>query len=149
VKIVQAGALRRLAVLQVNGVCIPVLVPLHTFLSVVPVRTDLHGGAGAMLVEPTEGPNHLLLVSVSPQLQLVSLRRMDAKLGAPASLHPFGPRIAQKCIGQQAEVIWFSWRYSHSHTFWAKSCSVKNHRVRPRQQIRMDGAGRTGARFDG
>ena len=68
------------------------LVPLDAGLRVVAVGRDLHRGPRAVLVEPAEAADELLLPAVAPQLELVRLDGVDAELRLPRRRGPTSAR---------------------------------------------------------
>src|SRR4029079_3661358 len=59
----------------------------------------------AMLVEPADLLGQLLLPAVAPELDLVGLHRVHAKLTLLPGAHPLGPGVTEKAVGKQAKLV--------------------------------------------
>src|SRR3954447_16144218 len=70
-KIVKPGAFRRGSHLAEVAVAVTDFVPLYACLYIIAIGCDLHRGAGAMLVKPTQRANEFLLQPIAPKAQLI------------------------------------------------------------------------------
>src|SRR5688572_29818695 len=91
------------------------LVPADAGLRVIPVGGDLHYRARPMLIVPAEAADEFLFPAVAPQLKLVRLHRMHAKLGAFTRPHAFRPGVAIKRVREQPELVRLPRLRRHAH----------------------------------
>src|SRR5262249_29678434 len=113
------------------------LIPHHAALRIVAVGCDLHGGPRAVLVEPTDGPHELFLPAVAPELELIGRIAVHAELAGLATLHPFGPRVTEKIVLEQAEVVLAALGELRAHALRTVAFLGKDHLIAARWKFAM------------
>ena len=85
---------------------VAVLVPRDAGLGVVAVGRDLHRGPRAVLVEPAEAADELLLAAVAPEARACTARP-NGRGTRPVSpdRDPLGPGVAEQAVGEQPELM--------------------------------------------
>src|SRR6185503_10020769 len=114
-------------------------IPLHAGPRVVAVRRDLHGRARAVIVEPAEPLDELLLAPVSPQVERVGLRRMDPRLGRIARADALRPRVAEQPVRQEAEAERTAvGAHGHARAPRAEARALEHEGVGAGREVRVD-----------
>ena len=122
---------------------VAVLVPLDAGPGIIAVGRDLHRGPRAMLVEPAEAADELLLDPISPEGELIRFDGMDPELGLLAALDPLGPRITEQAVRQQSEMMGRPARcHLHPDTLGPVSGLLERDPIRPGRQFEVDRTGR-------
>src|SRR5262245_58551034 len=146
-EVVKSGSVRRRDELLVVGAGVAEFVPHYAGLRIVAVRCARRRRPWAMLREPAQRSDELLLPSVEPQVDLVRSVTVDAELALVAAFDPLRPGNPEQIVFQQTEVMRLIGCQINRDAFGAVAVFGEDYFIASGLDIRVDRA--AGARASG